>query len=156
LAFLVHHEQDSSYTNFVSQIGGLYIQTAKNRFNDSISNTHLWQTEPSFFMLDTNLGGAYRLKCPVNTNPGASKDPLFGSLTEENFEKEISASLKFIDYNVDAQIGAIINLLKEKVSGDFKNISGVANIISKLHEMGLTDKQIALIFDKNGQLYLTG
>ncbi|NTV85075.1 MAG: VWA domain-containing protein, partial [Bacteroidales bacterium] len=55
LAFQVHHEQDSSYTNFVSQIGGLYIQTAKNRFNDSISNTHLWQTEPSFFMLDTNL-----------------------------------------------------------------------------------------------------
>jgi hypothetical protein len=156
LAFQVHHEQDSSYVNFVGQIENLFVQTAKDRFNDSISMSHLWQTAPSFFMLDTNLGGAYRLKCPINTNLSANKDPLFGSLTEENFEKEISECLKFIDYNVDAQISAIINLLKEKVSGDFRNISGVANIISKLHEMGLTDKQIALIFDKNGQLYLTG
>lgn len=156
LAFQVHHEQDSSYTNFVSQVGDLFIETAKSRFNDSISMAHLWQPQPSFFMLDTNLGGAYRLKCPVNANPAASKDPLFGSLSEKNFEQEISECLKFIDYNVDAQIGAIINLLKERVSGDFRNISGVANIISKLHEMGLTDKQIALIFDKNGQLYLTG
>jgi hypothetical protein len=156
LAFQVHHEQDSSYLNFVSQVGNLFVQTAKHRFNDTITMDYLWTAAPSFFMLDTNLGGAYRLKCPVNTNLSASKDPLFGSLTQENFEKEISESLKFIDFNVDAQIGAIINLLKEKVSGDFRNISGVANIISKLHEMGLTDKQIALIFDKNGQLYLTG
>ena len=156
LAFQVHHEQDSSYSNFVSQVGNLFVQTAKHRFNDTITMDYLWKAAPSFFMLDTNLGGAYRLKCPVNTNLSANKDPLFGSLTQENFEKEISESLKFIDFNVDAQIGAIINLLKEKVSGDFRNISGVANIISKLHEMGLTDKQIALIFDKNGQLYLTG
>jgi len=140
----------------VGEVGDLFIKTAQNRFSDTISADKLWRPSQSFFMLDTNLGGAYRLKCPTNTNMTVSKNPLFGSLSEQTFEQEISECLKFIDYNVDAQIGAIINLLKEKVSGDFRNISGVANIISKLHEMGLTDKQIALIFDKNGQLYLTG
>lgn len=156
LALQVHHERDSSYVDFVNQVGDLYIRTAKDRFSDiTITKEKLWEAKPSFFMLDTNLGGAYRLKCPINTNKALSPDPLFGSLTEENFEKEISESLKFIDFNVDAQIKAIINLLKNRV-GDYKNLSGVANIISKLHEMGLTDKQIAMIFDKNGQVYMTG
>jgi hypothetical protein len=155
LSFQVHHEQDSSYIQFVNQIKDLYIRTAKNRFSDTVDMSRLWEVEPSFLMLDTNLGGAYRLKGPVNTDRSVSKDPMFGSLKESTFESEISSCLKFIDYNVDAQIGAIINLLKGKVP-NFRNLSGVANIISKLHEMGLSDKQIALIFDKNGQLYLTG
>jgi hypothetical protein len=157
LAFQVHHEQDSSYSDFVHQVGDLYVQTAKVRFGDTtISKSSLWNTGPSFFLLDTNLGGAYRLKCPVNNNLAANKNPLYGSLSEQTFEEQISEGLKFIDYNVDAQIIAIVSLLKEKVKGDFRNLSGVANIISKLHDMGLSDKQIALIFDKNGQLYLTG
>jgi hypothetical protein len=155
LSFQVHHEQDSSYLHFVSQIKDLYVRTAKDRFSDTVTADRLWEVQPSFIMLDTNLGGAYRLKCPVNTDKSVSKDPMFGSLKEETFENEISSCLKFIDYNVDAQISAIINLLKGKVP-NFRNLSGVANIISKLHEMGLSDKQIALIFDKNGQLYLTG
>jgi hypothetical protein len=154
LAFQVHHEQDVSYGEFVTQVNDLFVQTAKRRFSDTISVEELWRPSPSFFMLDTNLGGAYRLKCP--STPGNTQNPMMGSLSEQTFEQEISECLKFIDYNVDAQINAIINLLKEKVSGDFRNISGVANIISKLHEMGLSDRQIALIFDKNGQLYLTG
>ncbi len=145
LAFQVHHQEDSSYINFVNQVEGLFVQTAKDRFSDTVTFDRLKEVEPSFIMLDTTLGGAYRLKCPINTNKSASKDPKFGSLTEATFESEISACLKFIDYNVDAQIAAIINLLKEKV-GDYKNLSGVANIISNLHEMGLTDKQIALDF----------
>ena len=155
LSFQVHHQEDSSYIKFVGQVEDLFIRTAKNRFSDTVTVDRLMEIEPSFIVLDTTLGGAYRLKCPVNTNKSVSKDPMFGSLTEATFESEISACLRFIDYNVDAQIEAIINLLKEKV-GDYQNLSGVANIISILHEMGLTDKQIALIFDKNGQLYWTG
>ncbi len=155
LAFQVHHEKDSTYMKFVSQIEDLFIRTAKSRFSDTVTVDRLKQVEPSFIELDTTLGGAYRLKCPVNTNKALSPDPMFGSLTEATFENEISGCLRFIDYNVDAQIEAIINLLKEKAP-NYKNLSGVANIISILHEMGLTDKQIELVFNKNGQLYLTG
>lgn len=155
LSFQVHHHADQSYKDFVNQLKGVIIETAKKKYSDTIVSSDLWEITPSYMMLDTMAGGAFRIKCPSNPNYKGSGNPLEGSLSTSTFQDEISECLKFIDYTVDAQIKAIIILLK-KNAPNFKNLSGVANIISKLNELGFSEQQIELIFNKNGQLYWTG